>query len=458
MPNAAELLIDHALALSWEQLPASTRTAAATFLHDSVVVGVAGRKAPFANEVLSATLAWGQAGGQEGGRGGHVLGRPDLRLPAPSAAFLNAFQIHSQEFDCVHEPAVVHPMATILSAVLAETDRSGPYDGENLLTALVAGVDVAAGLGVAATSPVKFFRPATAGIFGCVAALARLKGMSRRAALDAMGLALACASGTMQAHVEGKATLPLQIAGAARSAIQAIDLAVAGLPGPDGSIDGPFGYLTLFEDKHDIRRLIDGLAGPHRIEQVSWKPFPTGRAAHGAIVATQQLMHQHGMHALNLEKLVYRAPPLIARLVGRPIIPDMTPAYARLCFPYLGAVVLTRGTIDLADFTPERLRDPTIAQLAARISVESDGNPDPAAFVPARAAALLADGQVLSKDVTVQFGAPEWPLTRDEHMEKARRCLAFAGMESTHQRLADTCLTLANAEDAGGALWAALAG
>ncbi|TWB45882.1 MmgE/PrpD family protein [Nitrospirillum pindoramense] len=452
MTNAAELLIDHALALEWETLSDSTRTAAATFLHDSVVVGIAGRRAPYANEVMTAVRSWGLPAGKEGAR---VLGRPGLRLPPSSAAFLNAFQIHAQEFDCVHEPAVVHPLATILSALLAEADRSGPYDGQRLLTALVAGVDVAAGLGVAATSPVKFFRPATAGIFGCVAALARLRKMPRGEALDALGLALAYASGTMQAHVEGKATLPLQIAGAARSAVQAIDLALAGLPGPSASIDGPYGYLTLFESSHDIQRLMEGLAGPHRIEQVSWKPFPTGRAAHGAIVATQRLMHQHGLHALNLETLTYRAPPLIVRLVGRPLVPDMTPAYARLCFPYLGAVVLTRGTVDLSDFTAERLNDPTIAQLASRISVESDGNPDPAAFVPARAEALLTDGRALSQEVTVQFGAPAWPLTREEHLEKARRCLAFAGLEGAHQKLADACLAMAGAADATAGLWAA---
>ena len=81
-------------------------------------------------------LLWGEPGADGGGR---VLGRSGLRLPAPHAAFVNAFQIHSQEFDCVHEPAVVHPLATIASALLAEADRSGPYDGERLLTALVAG-------------------------------------------------------------------------------------------------------------------------------------------------------------------------------------------------------------------------------------------------------------------------------------------------------------------------------
>jgi 2-methylcitrate dehydratase PrpD len=455
LPNAAEILVDHVLSLCWADLPVRTRTMAATFLHDSLCVGVAGARAAHADDVLKAARLWGEPGADGGGR---VLGRPGLRLPAPNAAFVNAFQIHSQEFDCVHEPAVVHPLATVASALLAEADRSGPYDGERLLTALVAGVDIAAGLGVAVTTPLKFFRPATAGIFGCVAAIASLRALSRDVTLNAFGYALAYASGTMQAHVEGKPTLPLQIAGAARSALQAIDLAMAGLPGPIGSIDGPFGYLSLFETGYDIDRLLDGLKGRHRIEEVSWKPFPTGRAAHGAIVATQMLMREHGVNAINLKKLTYRAPPLIARLVGRPAKTEMAPAYARLCFAYLGGVVLSRGTVGLADFGPERLNDPDIADIARRIVVEDDGNPDPAAFVPARAIATLVDGSKVSVDVTAQFGAPSWPLSQMEHLEKASRCLEFGGAGGQHEAVAMLFDRLAHGKDAAGAIWAALEG
>ena len=96
--------------------------------------------------------------------------------------------------------------------------------------------------------------------------------------------ALAFASGTMQAHAEGKPALPIQIANAARAAVMAVDLAEAGLPGPEASLEGPFGYLTLFEAAHDLTPLTDPASG-FRIAEVSWKPFPTGRAAHGGIVA-----------------------------------------------------------------------------------------------------------------------------------------------------------------------------
>ena len=443
--NPAEAFIDHALGLTWEAIPAPARQAARTFLHDSLCVGVAGRNAPHADDILRAAQGWGQ--GSDGG----VLGRPGVRLPATQAAFVNAFQIHSQEFDCVHEPAVVHPLATILAALMAETERSGPYAGREILTALTAGVDVAAGLGVAVTTPLKFFRPATAGIFGCVAAIARLRRLPREIALEAFGYALAFASGTMQAHTEGKPALPVQIANAARGAIAAIDVACAGLTAARQSIDGPFGYLPLFETGFDLAPVIASLGKTFRIAEVSWKPFPTGRAAHGAIVATQALIRDHGIALEDVESLTYRAPPLIKRLVGRPMIEVMTPAHARLCFPYLAGIVLTRGGVGLTDFTPESLNNPRLRAFAGRVTVEDNGNPDPAAFVPAVAIVRLKDGRELHAEVAAQFGSPAWPLSREQHMDKAQACLAFGGLPDIHGPLAALIDDFENLDDGGAA-------
>lgn len=440
----------HALELRWEDIPASARSAAKTFLHDTLAVGVAGVSAPFADAIFAAASGWcGDNGDCQ------VLGRKE-RLPPADAAFVNAFQIHAQEYDCVHEPAVVHPLATIVAALLATVDRGEPVTGDDLLTALVAGVDVAAGLGLAATTPLRFFRPATAGVFGSVAAIARLRGLDIEATQDALGYALAFAAGTMQAHVEGLPTLPVQIAQAAKAAVQAIDLARAGLPGPRNAIEGPFGYLTLFEAGFDAGRLRDSLGVGYRVEEVSWKPFPTGRAAHGAIVATQRLVADHGVTADDLASLVYRAPPLIGRLVGRPAKPDMTPAYARLCFAWLGAVVLTRGTVTLNDFDAASRADSALLELAGRIVVESDGNPDPAAFTPAIAIATLRDGRVIEARIDAQLGSPQFPLTEAQHLAKARSCLAFAGVEERHQALADLIGGLDHEPDVAVALNAAL--
>jgi hypothetical protein len=45
------------------------------------------------------------------------------------------------------------------------------------------------------------------------------------------------------------------------------------------------------------------------------------------------------------------------------------------------------------------------------------------------------------------LGSPGHPLSHDQHMEKARRCLAHAGFEFAHDRFAAGIATLDQADD-----------
>src|SRR6185369_17286742 len=98
----------------------------------------------------------------------------------------------SLEYDCIHEPAVVHPMATLICALFAwserESQRGQPIDGRRFLTAMSVGVDIAGLLGAATNSGLRFFRPATAGGFGAAAGLASLAGLEEPGVKDVLGL------------------------------------------------------------------------------------------------------------------------------------------------------------------------------------------------------------------------------------------------------------------------------
>ncbi|MEL6687768.1 MAG: hypothetical protein AAFP97_09105 [Pseudomonadota bacterium] len=240
----------------------------------------------------------------------------------------------------------------------------------------------------------------------------------------------------MQAHVEGKPTLPVQIAGAARAAVVACDLAHSGLHGPESSLEGPFGYFTMFEDEVDVEGAAKALGKIHRITEVSWKPFPTGRAAQGGIPLVQRLLEQ-GVTADNLDHLELQAPPIIPRLVARPAQTGMSPNYARLCFPYLAAVTLTRGSVSLSDFTRDSLDDPDLLALADRISVVENHIEDPAEFVPQSAKAILKDGSERLALIAKLYGSPADPLTHDAHLEKFRGCVAFGLSEDKADEVAD---------------------
>ena len=432
-------IAERAVARRYADLSAAAVTAAKTFTLDTLAVGAAGAGTPLTRKVHGVARSW--ADDLEA----TVLGHGE-QLSADCAAYVNAFSIHCQEYDAVHEPAVVHPLATTLAATLAEAERRGGVTGRQFLTALCTAVDVAAGLGVAAPGPLRFFRPATAGVFGAAAGVARLRGFTPGQLLDAWGHALGQASGTMQAHVEGTPGLPLQIANAARAAVLACDLAGAGLPGPQDALEGPYGYLTLFEDdRADLAAGFDGW--PERITQVSHKAYPTGRAAQGGLWALERLKEQ-GVTADTVRSLTLSAPPLVGRLVRRPATPDMTPAYARLCFPYLAARTLIGGPVSLCDFTEEKLGEPDVLALAALITVtDTDGAPSD--FTPQTLTAELTDGSRLTQRVDALPGSPALPLTEAQQDAKVRACLAFSGADADADTLTTYCRSLEDQDDAG---------
>ena len=141
--QAVDRLVQHVNTTRYEDLPGPAVAAAKVFCLDTVGVCVAGTTARYASEMRTAVGRWGS------GEEATVLGMGD-RLPAGAAAMVNAFHAHNQEFDCVHEAAVVHPLTTIQSAALAYAERARGVSGRELILALALGVDVATSIGMAA--------------------------------------------------------------------------------------------------------------------------------------------------------------------------------------------------------------------------------------------------------------------------------------------------------------------
>lgn len=418
-PIASERFARHALGTRYEDLPDDAVLQAKTFILDTIGVGIAGSSAAGADELSQVSEGWGEgADACVWGRGKHV--------PAPTAAFLNGFQAHCQEYDCLHEHAVLHPMATLLPAAIAYAERMGSISGRELIAAVVVGIDVAVGLGIAAREGLRFFRPATSGGFGATAAIARLARFDLDMLCNALGIQYGQTSGTMQAHVEGSPVLPMQIGFNSRAAFQSCDIAAAGLTGPRDVFEGQFGYMRLYEGSWDLQPTWDSLASTWLVSELSHKPYPAGRATHAGIEGIIALRGQRPFAADDVVAVDVIGPPLVKRLCGRPDISSPTASYARLCMPFIGAKVLMHGEIDLAHYRGTELTDPATHELAKRIVVLSDGNPDPNALVPQEVVVTLKDATVLRWHCPLMLANPARRLTREQHLAKFRRCLDYA--------------------------------
>jgi aconitate decarboxylase len=417
-------IVAHLARVATDEVPEAAYVAVKMFIADTLGVGIAGGAAPWRREVLDMAAA-------SGGAAEATVWGTGEKLPLAQAAMVNAYQVHSQEFDCVHEGAVVHPMAAILPSLLGWAGRprdiTGGISGDRLLRAVIVGVDVAVTLGLCSRAPMRFFRPANCGGFGAVAGLALLAGLDEAQTRDALGIYYGQCAGTMQAHVEATPQLAMQMGFAARSAATAIELARRGMPGPRAPISGQFGYFALFDGEADPAPF-DELGKAWRIGELSHKPWPSGRATHGGIDGLQRLIAAHGIKADQVTAGRFLVPPLTHRLVGRPPQEGMTVAYARLCLPYFGALCLRHGTVGLGDFTQEALGDPGTLALARRLLVIADANPDPNALSPQRVELDLADGVTVACDVTEVVGSPARPLSPDAARAKFDACGAPAAL------------------------------
>jgi aconitate decarboxylase len=456
-------LLQHAQALRFEVLPAAVVQAATSFITDSVAVGLAGSRHPRVAQVRAAANAWGASVGAANSAREWVSG---THWPAATAALLNAYQIHNQEYDCVHELAVVHPLATLLPALVAQAESMSaagqPISGERLIEAVVLAVDVATTIGSAQIAPMRFFRPAMCGALGASLGLAKLAGCDKTQMADTLGITYSQLAGTMQAHVEGSPMLALQVGMAARATVVALGLAQAGFSGPRDVIEGPFGYFDLFDAPlaprlAQVQAEFDHLGKLWRVTQISHKPYPTGRAAQGALDGIGTLQAQHGFQAPDVARGVasdvahveLAAPPLILRLIGRPWRKGMDVNYARLCLPYLAATALLKnGPIDLDDFSPAALANAEVELLAQRVTTQPNHITDPNALAPQSLTITLNNGSTFTQDLPTVLGHPLRPLSATAQRAKFDHCCNHAGMApDATARLHKACEALAHTDN-----------
>ncbi len=413
--KAVTAIIDKINTVSEKTLDQETKKAAKKFLADTLAVGFSGYHEPVAAQLRQTTKQWGTS------KQACLIGTQE-RQPSTSAAFCNAFQIHCQEFDCLHEAATVHAMAVLVGSLVAVADRE-KLTIKDALKAIVVGVDVAAGLGLAANKGLTFFRPATAGAMGTAAAFGTFIKLDEVKLKNFMGLVYSQLAGTMQAHIEGSVALPLQIGAAARSVITALDLSREGIGGPHNVMTGPYGYFNLFEPDANCESFVTELKTNSRVLELSHKPFPTGRAAHAILDGIRSIMRENHLVVDDIREIKAAVPPLIRRLVDRPIKNDMSASYARLCIYYLSALIMRDLRIDRNSFSATNLKDNSLQIISRKLVLIDNNLKDPNALSPQHIILQTFTGQTFELDIHATLGHPDNPLTYDDQIEKITNCL-----------------------------------
>src|SRR5262245_28530372 len=309
----SEELAQFALGLSYEQIPAAVRERAKHLILDSVGIALASSKYPFAAVSLAAMAELGTGTSPVIG-----VGR---RLSLRDAVLMNGILVHGLDFDDTHSRGVIHATASSFPCALALADRDNA-DGQGLLAAYVAAMEVATRLGSVAKGgfhQVGFHPTGLIGAFGCALAAAKLLGLDAHRATMAQGIVLSMASGSLEFLEDGAWTKRMHPGWAGVAGITAATLAKHGFVGPRGAYDGRFGLYASHLGSHfaqaDLGLATEALGRSWQIEEVAVKPIPACHFAHAAADAAAALHEKHRLAGKEIRHVQVLVPKEVVKTV-----------------------------------------------------------------------------------------------------------------------------------------------
>ncbi|MDQ7820930.1 MAG: MmgE/PrpD family protein [Armatimonadota bacterium] len=420
---ATRRLAEWVAGLRWEDLPAQVAGHVRAGLLDTLGCGLFGSTLPWGQIAIRFVRTLGQ--GSEAtlwGDGG--------RVPAANAALANGTLVHAFEMDDLHTTGVLHPGAVSVTAALAVAERreraGGPaVDGRTLLTALVAGYEVGARIGLASgyAQLRRGYHPAaTTGVFCAAAAASRILGLGADATWDALGIAGTQAAGLMAAQY-GSMVKRMHLGRSAQSGVYAADLAAMGFRGVREVLEAPYGgfLTTLIGDDSGLESIVDGLGEQFALLGTGFKIYPSCGSSHttvDALLAMKARCPELGPETV--ESVDVQTTTSTRDHVGWPYAPD-TVTTAQMNLPYTVAVLLLDGGLSVRSFADERLRDPAVLELSRRVRVVADPELDARGREyrhAARVRVRLRDGRMLEEFRVHARGTPHNPVTWQELTRK----------------------------------------
>jgi len=428
-------------------IPERTRRAANRALLDTLACGLAGLAEPSSRDVAAVVSGESPAGPCTG------LG-VDRPVGPRVAAMINGVAGHALDFDDTHDRAVLHAGVSVIPAALAMGEASGAT-GRGLLDSIVLGYDVHVRVALAAVQAPGhsgWHYTSACGVFGAAAAAGRLLGLDEHRMADALGIALAQASGTLQSEHDGSWTKRLQPGLAAAGGILAAQLAARGFRGPHEALEGRFGFYRVYLREVDLSPVLDRLGERFEVEQSSLKGSPTCRFTHAPAAALQEVMRRRGLGPGDLEAVEARVTGAAFAEVCEPPEVKVRPAsrvHAQFSLPYALACIAHHGAVRLEDLTDEAIRRPALLALAARVRCVRDPGLDArwgGTIGEAEVRVRCRDGAVLTAR-SLPPGGPERPLAEAERLAKVRDCAAWGATGLSADALVEAVEALPGAAD-----------
>ena len=417
--ESAELFAAHAAGLRFEHLPPPVVERTKMCILDTIAVMIAGSGTADVAALHRIVSRWG------GSPESTAISYPE-RLPAYSAVLLNGAMGHQFDFDDTHDTAVCHPTNAALSCALAAAESVGGVPGRELITAVACGVDLTARLAGAIDGTLwdyPWVRAPVVGIFGATLAAGKVLGLDADQLLQALGLALPQAAGTLQClRTPDSSVRGMRDGLIYKDAMLAALMAAEGLRGDAGTFDGEYGlYNAYFRGEYDPSALVDRLGERYEGMGVSLKPWPSCRHTHGTLTALFDLIDREDLDLDAVQEVVIHVGDGNRRLCD-PVGSEFHGRMGLLCnLPFIVAVALAHGSVPLAAFSAEGLRDPRTQTALELIHTRYDPAQNRYGTIePGHVEIRLRDGTALEQTADRALGHPDRPMTREQLAGKLR--------------------------------------
>jgi 2-methylcitrate dehydratase PrpD len=422
MASQAEKIAAYVAGLSFDDLPAEVVDKCKQVTLDTLGVMVLGCDSPWSKIIDTYYRSLG------GTPEATIIGS-NIRLPMIHTAFVTGTMAHSLDYD--DDLYAVHVACCIIPAVLAAAEHL-KASGKEIITAITIGYDLTVRLAVVLDGhhlyAMGFHPTSVCGGFGAAAAVSKLFGLSTDQIVSALGIAGSCASGGLECLSDGSMTKRFHGGKAASEGILAASLARNGYTGPRLIFEGDKGVLNMFRAKGSPDDLVQGLGDSFSILKSYIKLHACCTCNAPVIDAVLALKADAKFDWQQVHAVQVKLRNTCLPLVGRPIVPKQNPQTvldAQMSAPYCTAVALTADNAFPEQFTPEKLSDPNIRELARKVNVEADpgldvdGDPRP---VPAEVFIKMNDGRSYEKKIVYQKGTYRNPLTSEELERKFSVC------------------------------------
>ena len=354
------------------------------------------------------------------------------RATLRAAALINGSASHAVEFDDIWRNAVYHPGAPVIAAALA-TAQAQDASGEQFLRGVIVGYEISTRIGEAVMpSHYKYWHTTgTVGCFGAAASAATLLGCNREQFMNALGTVGTFAAGLQQAFRSEAMSKPLHAGRAAEAGVLAALAAARGVTGVHDILEGEVGFGAAMSVKPDWDKATRGLGTDYNIVHVTFKNHGCCGHTFPSLDAVIELRNKHKLSAKDIAKI-----RIATYQGGLDVVNNFKPEgdyQAKFSLPYVVAHSLIHGSVRLNAFGPDRLNDPQLRALMAKVELSAD--PEFSRTFPRQRAARVeietTDGRKLTHVQETRKGDPELPLTdaelNDKYMELTAPVLGDAG-------------------------------